>query len=225
MAESRAELECIVHYDSKDGKYTKIKHISDTNKESIFAAKQLREQLGGANHHEKQCLSIPKDIDPDRHGIHMAPCYKKFTLILSSHKIDPSQSTSTSESRPKRAESSGTSSHVYPKECNFCKKYRVKRKQQHYFPITIDDFTERKGSWVSRAKFDSSNACFNKIFHFCHLSVRYISGSYSLKTLSKFLETTQHLPGTQGFAFSISFSAWTLLNLCASFTNCGLLCV
>ena len=137
MAESRAELECIVHYDSKDGKYTKIKHISDTNKESIFAAKQLREQLGGANHHEKQCLSIPKDIDPDRHGMHMAPCYKKFTLILSSHKIDPSQSASTPESRPKRAKSSGTSSHVYPKECNFCKKYRVKRKQQHYFPITI----------------------------------------------------------------------------------------
>ena len=89
--------------------------------------------------------------------------------------------------------------------------------------LPIDDFTERKGSWVSRAKFDSSNACFNKIFHFCHLGVRYSSGSYSLKTLSKFLETTQHLPETQGFAFSISFSAWTLLNLCASFTNCGLL--
>ena len=87
----------------------------------------------------------------------------------------------------------------------------------------IDHFTERKGSWVSRAKFDASNAFFNKIFHFCHLGVRYSSGSYSLKTLSKFMETIQHLPGTQGFAFSISFSAWTLLNLCASFANCGLL--
>ena len=87
----------------------------------------------------------------------------------------------------------------------------------------IDDFTKRKASRVSRAKFDSSNACFNKIFHFCHLGVRYSSGSYSIKTLSKFLETTQHLPGMQGFAFSNSFSAWTLLNLCASFTNCGLL--
>ena len=149
MAESGAELECIVHYDSKDGKYTKIKHISDVNKETIFAAKQLREQLGGANHHEKQCLSVPKDIDPDRHGIHRETCYKKFTLILSSHKIDPSQCSSTSDSRPKRAKSSGASSHVYPKECNFCKKYRVKRKQQHYLPITIT--TEQAANTLKQA--------------------------------------------------------------------------
>ena len=29
----------------------------------------------------------------------------------------------------------------------------------------IDPFTERKGSWVNRAKFDSSNACSNDILH------------------------------------------------------------
>ena len=73
------------------------------------------------------------------------------------------------------------------------------------------------------AKFDSSNACFTKLFHSFHHGVPSNSGSYSLKISSKFMETTQHLPGTQGFAFLIAFSAWTLPNLCASFTNCALL--
>ena len=41
--------------------------------------------------------------------------------------------------RPKRAKSldSVDSRGVYPKECNFCKKYRVKRQQKHHLPITV----------------------------------------------------------------------------------------
>lgn len=69
-----AELQCIVHYEGQDCKYTKVKCISDANKERILAAKQLREELGGANHHEKQCLSVAKNVDSEKHGIHREPC-------------------------------------------------------------------------------------------------------------------------------------------------------
>ena len=88
---------------------------------------------------------------------------------------------------------------------------------------SIDPFTERKASWVIGAYFDCSSACFKKLFHASHLGVPSNSGSYSLKISSKFMETTQHLPETQDFEILIAFSAWTLLNLCASFTNCALL--
>ena len=88
----------------------------------------------------------------------------------------------------------------------------------------IDPFTERKASWVIEAKFVCSNTCFfKKLFHVSHLGAPSNSCSYSLKISSKFMETTQHLPKTQGFEILTTFSAWTLLNLCASFTNCALL--
>ena len=74
----------IVHYNVKD--CSTIKPLSELNLTRILDAKQLR---GGENHHEKQCNSIPDVIDAKRHGIHLTPCYKKFTLILSSQKKSP----------------------------------------------------------------------------------------------------------------------------------------
>ena len=87
----------------------------------------------------------------------------------------------------------------------------------------IDLFTERKASWVIGAKFVCSNACFKKLFHAFHLGLPSNSASYSLKISSKFMETTQNLSETQDFEILVAFSAWTLLRLCASFTNCALL--
>ena len=84
-------LSCIVHYDIKDGKYTKIKTISDINREKICAAKTLREELGGANSHIEQCQSVPDEIDLGKHSIHLDPCYKKFVRILSDKQGTKSQ--------------------------------------------------------------------------------------------------------------------------------------
>ena len=50
----------------------------------IHDAKQLREFLGGENHHEKQCNSVPDVIDAQRHGIHLTPGYKKQECCISS---------------------------------------------------------------------------------------------------------------------------------------------
>ena len=56
--------------------YSNMKEINENNEQIVREAKQVRAQLGGENLHQKQCKGI--------HGIHMTPCYKKFTLILSS---------------------------------------------------------------------------------------------------------------------------------------------
>ena len=73
---------CIIHYDIKDAKYSKLKKISDINKDRISNAKILREREGGLRYHKQQCKSIPEEIDDSKHGIHLEPCYKKFTFIL-----------------------------------------------------------------------------------------------------------------------------------------------
>ena len=130
-------LSCIVHYPIKDCLYSSIKDLSEINKEKIYAAKATRLRLGGKNLHEEQCSSIPDEVDPNRHGVHLEPCYKKFTKILSHEKALPETSTEVIQ-RPQRLKSAATQRpDVYPKECNFCQKYRVKRQQKHHVPITI----------------------------------------------------------------------------------------
>ena len=75
------DLSCIVHYNARDAKYSKIKPVSSVNKTKINAAK-LRESLGGVYHHKEQCDLIPETINETKDGIHLEPCYKKFTIIF-----------------------------------------------------------------------------------------------------------------------------------------------
>eukprot|EP00794_Sanderia_malayensis_P013074 gene13074-14416_t len=131
--------DCIIHYSLRDAKYSKLKPISEINKQRIISAKNLRESKGGLNHHKEQCDCIPEEIDPLRHCIHLEPCYKKFVLILSQEKSYLKEETeSLVAARPKRQSSDQSSSrNIYPKECKFCKKYRVKHKGKEHVPLTI----------------------------------------------------------------------------------------
>ena len=62
-------------------------------------------------------------------------------MIPSQEKRKHSDSSSDSQpnvTRLKRGESSSDCSrNLYPKECNFCKKYRVRKNRKLHFPITI----------------------------------------------------------------------------------------
>ena len=102
--------------------------------------KSIRESLAGKNNHADHCQLIPEEIDPVQHGIHLVPCCKKFTLILSKEK-DRSSANSNNEGlvtepRLKRAKISHVSN-VYPMECNFCKNYRKMKKNKIHFPKTV----------------------------------------------------------------------------------------
>ena len=78
---------CIVHYNARDAKYSKIKPVSSINKTKINAAKSLRESLGGVHHHKEQCDLIPETINETKDGIHLEPRHKKFTIILSQKNV------------------------------------------------------------------------------------------------------------------------------------------
>ena len=69
-------LVCVIHYKNQP-KYSNIKALSEDNIQRILAAKQLREKIGGRNHHLEQCSGIPDSFDGS-HGIHIEPCYKKY---------------------------------------------------------------------------------------------------------------------------------------------------
>ena len=63
-----------------------------------------------------------------------------FTLILSKetdrYSVNSNNESFLTEPRPKRVKTSHVSN-VYPKECNFCKKYRIMKKNKIHFPKTV----------------------------------------------------------------------------------------
>ena len=120
---------------SKDeSKYTDIKEISATNEKRIRLAKSERETYTDENFHREQCASIPNEIIHDKHDIHLELCYKQFTLILAKSKEKLPGKTRRLSGRLTSPEGKET---VYPKEYNICKKYKLKVKREHEFPITI----------------------------------------------------------------------------------------
>ena len=129
-------LVCIVHYPNQDeSKHSDINEISAENEERIRLAKSERETYTDENFRREQCASIPNEINHDRHGIHLEPCYKQFTLILAKSKEKLPEKTQRASGR--LSSSAGKETLVYPKECNICKKYKLKVKGKHEFPITI----------------------------------------------------------------------------------------
>ena len=136
------ELFCVVQYKNSASTYAKMKNISWINKQKIYEAKILREEIGGENYHEEQCLLLPSEIIDSKHGIHLNPCYKKFTKILSNKQFKRKQISDESDleppTRPKRlCLDANEKKYVYPKECNLCKKHHLRRKGRLYFPVTI----------------------------------------------------------------------------------------
>ena len=100
--------------------------------------------MGGANHHREQCELIPEIIDPKKHGVHLSPCYKKITQIISKEKKKSSSSLvlksckkatlqKYESDRPlkrKRLQTGKITKDIYPRECNICKQYLLKRNKK-----------------------------------------------------------------------------------------------
>ena len=123
---------CIIHYHGFDS-YSEIKSVSSANEDHIRGAKLKREELQGENYRQVQCESILESISND-HGIHMTPCYKKFTLILA--RCDNKESGETRSSK-RNSNGNNTTVWIYPNICNICKKGSVKFQGKKAFPITI----------------------------------------------------------------------------------------
>ena len=80
-------MQCVVHYTKKHMKYSQLKPLSQNQYERIITAKEIRQKGNRENHHEEQCKSVPLlSFDPSVHGVHLDPCYKQFTKIISIHR-------------------------------------------------------------------------------------------------------------------------------------------
>ena len=87
-----AALSCIIHYSVKNSKYDEIKPLSQINIEKIQQAKDIRIEVGGANHHREQCELIPEIIDPKKTWSSLVSLLQKFTQIISKEKKKSSSS-------------------------------------------------------------------------------------------------------------------------------------
>ena len=130
---------CIIHYDNKSS-YSKIKEVNDVNEQRIRQAKSVYLQSGNNSRHLEQCGLIPDVIDDNLHGIHIDPCYKIFTRILSDIKEDEEDEQPTLKINTRLSTGSSTNietAWLFPDECHICKKVRVQHKGKKVTPVTI----------------------------------------------------------------------------------------
>ena len=112
---------CIILYKGFP-KYSKLKELSETNKQRISEANKERETLGGELQHKDQCDGISEAF-ADSHCIHLEPCNKNFTLLLAGK---ASQQHSIEQRRSSRRSAGETSTVcTYPDVFNICKKGRI----------------------------------------------------------------------------------------------------
>ena len=86
-------MECIILYFGLKS-YSKLKPVSSINEEAILKAKSIHESIGGQNHHQQQCNSIPTTIEKEKDQFHWE-CYK-FSLVNRKNPVEKSESRKSS---------------------------------------------------------------------------------------------------------------------------------
>ena len=105
------------HYTNKQWKYSQLKPLSQNQQERILKAKEIRQKDDEENQHQEQCNSVPLiGFDPLVQGIHLEPCYKEFTKIISiacKRNIDEAES---SRIKRKKSEQYLNTVELFPKD-------------------------------------------------------------------------------------------------------------
>ena len=104
-----------------------------------------RQKDNEENQHQEQCNSVPLiGFDPSIHGIHVEPCYKKFTKIISvSHKQNTDEAEST-KIKQKKSDKCVNTVWLFLKTCVFCNQQRksVNKTVYTFHKITTNDAME-----------------------------------------------------------------------------------
>ena len=107
--------------------------------------KEIRQKDNEENQHQEQCNSVPLiGFDPSVHGIHLEPCYKKFSKIISiARKKNADEAEGTRIKRKKSEECLNTVG-LFPKTCVFCDQQRKSVNKTVYtlHKITTNDAVE-----------------------------------------------------------------------------------
>ena len=92
MSYVQSKMECVAHYAYSDRNYSELKGLSSNQYDRLVQANKIRLESSLDNRHTQQCTTVPDNgFDVTKHGVHLEPCYKKFTAIISSLKRKLSQ--------------------------------------------------------------------------------------------------------------------------------------
>ena len=95
--------------------------ITEVTLKSLHENKEIREKLGGENHHYEQCNAISPELHR-KYFVH-PECYRKFNFSQTRIKIKPSEETHSS----KRIKGSlNEQNNSFPDICMICKKHTSK---------------------------------------------------------------------------------------------------
>ena len=136
-------MQCVAHYSITDRTYSKLNTVSQNQLRRLNEAKVVREKdTVEANRHSTQCATIPtnEEFNAELHGIHLDPCYKRFTKILcpSSKRNLSESSTQVPAPRTKRQKRSSSTADLFPTTCFKCNVKRIqKRGKKDEYPHKV----------------------------------------------------------------------------------------
>ena len=137
-------MQCVVYYTDVNRTYSVLKSLSQNQHQRLLEAKRVREQETlPENKHTTQCETIlVPDLVAKFHGVHLEPCYKKFTSILApSRKRNAGNDPEINRrSKRRRQECSTRPRDLFPQVCFYCQRNRktVKRTVHKAYKIIMD---------------------------------------------------------------------------------------
>ena len=121
--------------------FSNLKTLSKNQHEKLLTAKAVREnETAEENQHLPQCNTIPgsDSLNGNIHGVHLEPCYKKFTSILApSRKRTLREENYDKFERLKRQKCSQSNSGLFPKRCFKCNTFRKRKGGKTFNAYTI----------------------------------------------------------------------------------------
>ena len=166
-------MECVVHFHDANRTFSKLEPLTKNKYLKILEAKKIRQgESLPCNNHYQQCRTIPsqEELDIQKHGVHLNPCYAKFTQILAPsrkrHKTEPS--VDIISPRIKRRKLSDSNTGLFPKYCLTDRIPKTSRKKAETFsgtrwnpnqvPFRVTGFVSRE----TGSKFSKTGPPFEK---------------------------------------------------------------
>ena len=131
---NQSKQTCQIHYShlAVDGK---LREITEVTLKTLHENKEIREKLGGENHHYEQCYAIPHELDR-KYFVH-PECYRKFIFAQTIIKRKSSEETRSS----KRIKGNlNEQNNLFPDICMICKKHTIEVSGKKQLPKNIVTF-------------------------------------------------------------------------------------
>ena len=125
---------CQIHY-SHLAVDSKLREITEVTLKTLHENKEIREKLGGENHHYEQCYAIPHELNR-KYFVH-PEYYRKVIFAQTIIKRKSSEETHASK---KIKSNLNEQNNLFPDICMICKKHTIKFSGKKQLPKNIVKF-------------------------------------------------------------------------------------